>query len=84
MRSVASASRRASSVVRSMHQHAVEVVDLVLDDARVHLVELEPQRRAVEILPFDRHVERALDRHEHPLERQTPFVGDRHSRGALR
>ena len=32
------------------HQHPVEVVDLMLDDAGVHLVQLESKRRAGEVL----------------------------------
>src|SRR6185436_4900786 len=42
------------------HQHTVEVVDLMLDDAGVHLVELESKRCAREILPLDGDVDRAL------------------------
>ena len=40
------------------------------------LVELEPQRLAVEVAPLERDRDRALDRHEHALEREAALVGD--------
>src|SRR5687768_7599303 len=59
------------------HEHAVEVIELVLRHARVVLLELETELLAgeVEALERDRHV--ALDGDEHALDREAALVGDR-------
>ena len=53
-RSVASASLARLVVGPLEDQHAVEVVELVLDDARLHALELEPERRSRDVLALDR------------------------------
>ena len=67
-RRIASASRRASAVVRSRISIAVEVVELVLGDARRQPLELEPHVARRRVLPLERHALVPLDRH-----RATPW-----------
>ena len=65
-----SASRRDSASVRSMHELAVEVVDLVLDDTCAVALELERIGLAFVVLRLDRDPQGALDRHAHAPERE--------------
>ena len=68
--------RRSSRlVVRAIDdQHAVEVVELVLDDARRRRLELELHRLALRVDALDRDRRRALDGNEHVAEREAPLV----------
>src|SRR5262249_40990029 len=56
------------------NEHSVEVVELVLDDPGVEILQLDPDRRAPEILRLQRQLRRPLDRDEHALEREAPLV----------
>ena len=53
------------------HQLPVEVVDLVLDDARRMSLELERDRRALGVERLDRHARVPLDRDADRAERET-------------
>src|SRR3954447_14487618 len=57
-------------------QDAVEVVGLVLGDARVRLLELVPHVGAVLVLALDRDLRRPLDREEHALDRDATPPSD--------
>jgi hypothetical protein len=46
----------------------------VLGDARAHVLELEPEARARDVLPLERDADAPFDRHEHPLQRQAALV----------
>src|SRR5262249_58348842 len=58
-------------------EDAVEVVDLVLQDARAEPRGAEGQRPSVRVLRLDLHPRRARDRREHARDRQTPFLARR-------
>src|SRR5581483_647632 len=58
------------------HQHAVEVVGLVLDAARRVAVEVEAHVLAVLVEARDHDVQRALNRDGDPLDREAALVGD--------
>src|SRR5215211_5982030 len=55
-------------------EHAVEVVELVLRDARAQPGELPADIRALDVLPLERHTRRPLDRDPHSLEREAALV----------
>src|SRR5581483_9579848 len=55
-------------------QHAVEVVELVLRDARAVALELVADVGAVLVLAFEHQLRRALDRHANALQREAAFV----------
>jgi len=56
--------------------HAVEMVELVLDDARTVGVELIANALAVRILALEHDGRRALDRHPNALQREAALVLD--------
>src|SRR5215211_5963562 len=55
-------------------EHAVEVVDLVQQDARARLYELQPHVRAGLVLRLDGDRARPLDRHEDALQGEAALV----------
>src|SRR5437763_8221273 len=55
-------------------QHAREVVELVLDDPRGVLVELEPEVLAARILSLEDEARRAFHRHTDSLQREATLV----------
>ena len=57
-------------------QHAVEVIELVLDDARRRELELEPDRLALRVESLDRDRRRTLHGNEHFAEGEAPLVVD--------
>src|SRR5437667_6392432 len=57
-------------------EHAVEVVDLVLDDARLEPAGLDLDRLAVLVARADADVDRALDVDDHAGQRQAPLLHD--------
>ena len=50
------------------------MVELVLDDARVEPLELEPERRPGDVLRLEHDGRRPLDRDEHTLKGKAPLV----------
>src|SRR5438552_974906 len=64
-------------------QDAIEVVGLVLGDARVRLLELVPHLGAVLVLAPDRDLRRPLDREKHALDREAALVLDRRHLAAV-
>src|SRR5581483_7925276 len=64
-------------------QHAVEVVQLVLDDARSVRLELDAQVIAVRVLALEHDTRGALDGHAHALEREAALLLGRRLLAAL-
>src|SRR2546426_12733466 len=58
-------------------EDAVEVVDLVLQDARAQATRVERQRPAVHVLRLDLHPRGARDRGERPRDRQASLLARR-------
>ena len=73
-RRIASASRRASGGRPVEDQDPVEVVELVLGDARRQPLELEPHVLARHALRLDRHALVPLDGDHDALERETALL----------
>src|SRR5262245_29195501 len=57
-------------------QNAVQMVELVLDDARAVFVELQTNVFAVRILALEHDPRRTLDRHLDALQRETALLVD--------
>src|SRR5262245_26405109 len=70
--------RRAARLLRRAvdDQDPVEVVELVLGDARGEALELERELLAVDSLALETHGGRALDRGEHAREREAALLVD--------